>query len=480
MTTVPPGSKVLTVDGFDQYGQIEDIKLLKVPKSRFAQIRNQQAQQYVNLQNSIGAAMTGPLANGAISTAQFRQLAIMGSLPPPINPSDYDLPIGQFVSALGAQAQLGAPLQIGTQSGNPQGVNIISSGITRIQVNGNQADPVAAYTPYTQGQVSIANGFIEQREIPVAVNEVFAGSAGTIAGIPFPFIPLGTANITIPAGITAVPIAVPANSQLTGSGDLELPEGIAFPTAIVLPVGTTIDNAFLLPNGTLVPANLTGITAPLLLPINTNLPLGTGVTIPGTASIGSAGLILPAGTNNTGTAIIIPGDAPEAQEFVDLYLERGSNAYVYNVQLQDGTSAITEGNLVFPSTLTLGVVINNIFLGQRPGLLNNPLIPLPNTIADYSNAAVVPTQGLQLGISTFNYLLKIVNNTGLQLALAFAPSGNVYNQIQINNTISGSPYFIPDGGAAFFQMRVENGVEHTMLSNVVYNTYTQQPAPVVV
>lgn len=138
--------------------------------------------------------------------------------------------------------------------------------------------------------------------------------------------------------------------------------------------------------------------------------------------------------------------------------------------------------------------INNIFLGDLP------LLPVVN-YTNYTNPEGVNVQpnfngvGIQryysLGISTFDYLLKIVNTAGSiqtpePLAIFFTAPLNATNIVQINNfradnstmfsNFNGRSFNVDTNGEAFFNMRVENVIagstatgRHVMISNLVYN-----------
>jgi len=138
--------------------------------------------------------------------------------------------------------------------------------------------------------------------------------------------------------------------------------------------------------------------------------------------------------------------------------------------------------------------INNIFLGDLP---TSPVVNYTN----YTNPESVNVQpnfngvGIQryysLGISTFDYLLKIVNTAGSiespePLAIFFTAPLNATNISQINgfradnskmfSNFNGKSFNVDTNGEAFFNMRVENVVSgststgrHVMISNLVYN-----------
>lgn len=199
------------------------------------------------------------------------------------------------------------------------------------------------------------------------------------------------------------------------------------------------------------------------------------------------------------TPLVAPTIPPVTDEdvlppIVDVYLERPSNAYNLNVPVGFGALITSDYNdpsgLFVPANGSRVVFINNIFLGDRPATAP--------TVFDstYTANAVTPTTGLALGVNTFDYLLKIINDEpaigGTPIAVYFdlggttitppgvpappiIPTGSRF--VTIHSTLTGSPFIIPAGGAGFFTMRVEEGVTHIMLDNVIYASYTE-PVPV--
>lgn len=171
---------------------------------------------------------------------------------------------------------------------------------------------------------------------------------------------------------------------------------------------------------------------------------------------------LPASAFFIGNGLLPPGIG-----FVDIYLERPSN--VYSLTVSDTTLAPAS----FPTFSTdfpgyAPLTIGNMFVGERP-------INAPSSVTGYNAASVTPAAPLELGIDTYNFLLKIVRPVfgigTLPLAVFFGEAGA--QQVNtVSPTLNVAPYLIPAGGAGFFEFRVENGSTFTMLSNVIYNIYT--------
>lgn len=147
-------------------------------------------------------------------------------------------------------------------------------------------------------------------------------------------------------------------------------------------------------------------------------------------------------------------------EFIDIYLERPSNAYVLRI-------ATTDGVLVEP---TVGdpyydVFFNNIFNGRAP-------LGYSNVLTTYGSASNSPTTTMELDYTAFEFVLKVYNDTGEELHLTFTP--NVIGPTRFTRvypTLNSLPYIIPTGGGAMFKFKADSATTYYMLTNTIYTDF---------
>lgn len=323
------------------------------------------------------------------------------------------------------------------------GIDIITAGEERIRIFGTAADD-PEYQDCMEGRVLIANGFIENEECPAELVLIPAGD-GIIAPPGFADAPFGLANIYLER---------PSNSYNVVIDDADI---------LALPLVPEFDEDFV----TLLEAALAPFALNPAEPFTSAAfdlfliaaAAGLGPDSTPAEEVAAANLAaLVAITGLTGDAFIT--FVLEALPFLDLGLEPGQRV----------------------------LFINEIFLGDAP-------VTTATSVATYDPLAAVPlATGIgsqlyaELGIDTFDYLLKIINTSTADVAIIFnngdpgflisgRPAAELLTAdyaFYSNANPGGAGFFLVEsGGAGFFEMRVEDGEAHIMTHNVQYTQYIE-------
>lgn len=321
------------------------------------------------------------------------------------------------------------------------GINFITSGEERIRTYGEACDD-PDYQEFMRGKTLITNGFIETEEVPAE-----------LVIIPAP--PIGTGTAAVSGGsVSNLYLERPSNVYSITLTETDVASLLLIPTGF--PVDLLGEDLVLF-GGADVDAPYTEEAFNLFLEAAALDPLG------------------PAG---------IALDTLRAEAALSGISIAQFDAYVRVIlpYLQAGVVPGESGVRVF--------VISNIFLGDAP----TPSVPVLSASYNPDGVLVQPNPSgygsqiyQELGINSFEYLLKILNATETDIALFFGtPSdtligGLTADQLDADNSdiysnanVGGAGFFlIPTSGAGFFDMRVNEGVTHTMLSNVEYTDYVE-------
>lgn len=384
-----------------------------------------------------------------MTVQQYRARALRDNLPP-VTRCDYDIGmsnndntgtnplVGEIPWLVGGNQQdqlregrvpyTGANqvYDLGIDVQGNDGINIITDRTNRIRIMGEEENCM-------NGRVIISNGFIENRECEAIL-------------LSTPSAPLSTLDSS-PISITDVFLPRPANAYNVFINDTSnlylIPFADTFtPITFVEDLGNAITTA----NPGIDP--------------NQIFTMDAFTTLVDADPLSAAGLLL--------SAMITTSTMPR-QVFID-------NVY--------GILSLLQLNML-PGQRVL--FINNIFLGD-------PSIPPPINVLSYDPNTRVDQSGIgtllytDMNVSTFDYLLKIINQSVDDVAIVFntGNTGVVVSGIPTTNTLAtgmtiysnaniggAGSFFLPSGGGAFYTMRTELGTTHIMLSNVVYRQYTE-------
>jgi len=323
------------------------------------------------------------------------------------------------------------------------GIDFVTAGDERIRIFGSATDEDPEYQAGMEGRVIIANGFIETEDIPAELVFIPAsvqsgpGSSTALGGIVDLYLerPSNAYNLLIDAGDAATLLFIPSAFPITTFTDDLIEFG-----------GPNVD-----------PENPFTIEA-----YNTFLNAATEDPL-SDAGISFTSLVIAttnAGVPSSSVLLFLPTVIP--------YLAAG----------------------VVPGDL--GVVIAllaNIFLGDAPLINPTSVVTFnPDGVNVQPNPLGTGSQLYEaMGIDSFEYLLKVINETGVDIALFVGlppgvsiggvPPENLEaenSDIYSNANAGGAGFFLlTAGGAGFFEMRVDGGIAHVMLSNVEYDNYTE-------
>lgn len=449
-------TEVITVDGYNRYGKLDTIRLAKAPRSRLVALRRLQDERASVLRETYN--MSVPVG---LTPAQWRSSRVKRhnrSVLPPVTECDYDigpgttLPDGSTPWLVGGNESTQLPsvptdgyFEFGVDTttpsdplANPQqaaiaaaGIDVLTAGDERIRILGDASnDP--DYQDVMQGRVLIANGFIENEEVPAELVLIPPGSGSTLPGTP---LTIGNVFLERPAN---------AYNLLIDTADAA--------------------NLYLVP---VVTDGFVDALEAALLPYAGPNGIFTVTAFEGLLAAAEADPLSPAGVAVAALIVDVVASGVPATDF---------EAFVLS-QLPLYALGIVPGQRV--------LFINNIFLGDAPAV--GPT-SIPTYNPDAPNATPVPTGfGTQLyttlGITTFDYLLKIINTSTDDLAVIFNTGDSTFiiagtpasDLLATGEAIySNSGFFnVSSGGAGFFSMRVESNVVHIMLSNVEYNQYVE-------
>lgn len=465
-------TEVITVDGYNRLGKLDTIRLAKAPRSRLVALRRLQDERAAALRDSFNTPIPMGMTAAEWRAAQTR-LRCKNSLPL-VTACDYDIgpanglnggeiawlvggndsselpecPSDGFFNLgvdvpLPADDETGADAELRRELANC-GIDIITAGDERIRIFGTATDD-PDYQECMEGRVIIANGFIENEECPAELVVIPTGT-------------LTADDDGMPLAIADLYLERPANAY-----NVIIDDAIAG-GLFVMPLVT--EEFF---------EELELALAPFADP--TTGPFTEEALI---------GFLLAALDDPEGPA----GIALEG--FVEDLEEAGiTTPFALFVTRLLPLLAIG----VEPGQRVL--LINNIFLGDAPA---TPYTSLATYNPNGANALPVPTGlGTQLynemGIGTFDYLLKVINTSGSEIALIFntgvdgidvvdiplddllATNMAIYSNFNFN---ASAPLIIEAGGAAFIKMRVEDSRTHIMLYNVKYTEYTEPELATVV
>lgn len=153
-------------------------------------------------------------------------------------------------------------------------------------------------------------------------------------------------------------------------------------------------------------------------------------------------------------------------QFVDIYLERPSNAYTMSI-------ATTDGVLVTPNVGDpyYDVSFNNIFNGEAP-------VGYSSLLSTYTSAANSPLSPMELDYVAFEFILKVFNTTGTEIHITFLPNSPPdpptvppTKFTRVYPTLNSLPYIIPAGGGAIFKFRADSPTVYYMLTNTIYTGF---------
>jgi hypothetical protein len=464
MTDTNAYSNVITVDGYNRQGNLDTIRIAKPATSRLVALRRLQELQSQVIVDSFNQSI--PCGMSVTEWRAYQLRNVYSDNLPPVGRCDYD--VGGCGCSSGGGSNGGATEGAWLVGGNDAdtlstdvdsyilGINvsestdpisnipldIVTAGDTRILIMGNDASDTT-YQTYMAGRSLITNGFIAQEELPAVLN---------VVPTPTPI----TGNLSA-GSVSDIYLERPSNAYTLGLSAIDFL------------------NAFVLFSG--YPTTL----------LSTGLVAWGGATVanPFTPAAWAAWL---ANTNVTAQA-----------DLLILYAAIIANTPITtNAAAQAYTTAAMqyfELGILPDATSSIGVLyISNIFLGDEPTTTaTNTTTYAPNSVQVQPNANGIGTKLYDsLGINSFNYLLKMLNNTTQDIAIVFdLPSGSTIGGrpvsdfhasnviIYSNANSAGAGYFlIPSGGAAFFEMRANEKVgstivTQTMLGNVEYSTYVE-------
>lgn len=326
------------------------------------------------------------------------------------------------------------------------GIDIITAGEERIRIFGTATDD-PEYQEAMEGRVVIANGFIETEDVPAELVVIPAPATGPI--------PTG-----VPGGAIAnLYLERPSNVYNVFIGDEEAA------ALVFIPPEFPIDELA----AALVEFGGAPDTAPFTVEAFDEL-----VALAEGGDADAEAALLEIVTIASADAGITPVTFPAFVRLILPFLAAG----------------------IVPGTAGVRVlVLANIFLGDAPepgvAVLGPTFDPDAATGGVQPNAAGFGSQLYEeLGIDSFEYLLKVINGGATDVALFFGVPDDIEigglgadaleaddSDIYSNANVGGAGFFlIPAGGAGFFEMRVDDGIAHIMLSNVQYSNYVE-PEP---
>jgi len=458
MTDTNRYSNVITVDGYNREGNLDTIRIAKPGMSRLVALRRLREGASQAITDTFNQPIPYGMTANQWRSSQMRNL-YNNSLPP-VGPCDYDIGgcgcnngngggVATNAWLVGGNNDTQLPpntdiYNLGVLESDPtnpvsnSAVDILTAGVTRIRIMGNDPEDVD-YSQYTTGRSYITNGFIEQEEVPAVLNIV-----PTIDGL---------------GSVSDIYLERPSNAY-------------------------TI--------------NLTALDTTALFIVYATYPFS--LLEAGLVAYGGASVDDPF-TNEAWLAWLaaaaVPGAAQTALNTLNSTIIANIASISTALQAQAYTSAVLPyfriGIAPNIAANTVVLYVANIFLGDKPDVTPvNTSVYFPNNANVQPNPDGIGSELYEtLDITSFNYLLKILNSTSSDVALVFnLPAGSTiggrpvtdYGAADVrifsnaNSTGVGS-FIIPAfGGAGFFQMRVNQSIGsplsiHTMLSNVEYESY---------
>ena len=462
---------VITVDGFNRYGKLDTIRLAKPQRSRLVALRRLQEERAQTIRNTFNMPTPMGMTASEYRVSQVRTLCRQNL--PPITDCDFDIGpgagfgpdfAGEIPWLVGGNDDTQLPevpedgfFDLGIDVPLPldpiaepelaalanAGIDFITTGEERIRIFGAATDEEPEYQECMEGRVIIANGFIETEDCPAEIVIIPAtvpgapGAPAALGAIADLYLerPSNAYNLLIEAGDLGSLLFIPAGFPVTlfaddlvefGGPDVNPEDPFTIEAYTAFFTAATED-----PNSDagIALAELIAATAAAGVPISSVL-----VFLPTILPFLSAG--------------VVPGDAGVAI-----------------------------------------LLLANIFLGDAP-LVNPTSVATfnPNGVNVQPNPLGIGSQLYEaMGLDSFNYLLNLINESGVDIALfvglpAGVPIGGVApddleaenSDIYSNANAGGAGFFlIPAGGAGFFEMRVDGGIAHVMLSNVEYDNYVE-------
>lgn len=466
--TVNRFADVVTVDGYNRSGKLDTIRIAKPARSRLVAIRRAQEGMAMAIRDTFNNPI--PIGMTAVEFRAFQQRIVARQVLPPVEMCDYDIGpgtglgpdfAGEIAWLVGGNDENQLPevpesgfFDFGIDVPFPvdpladpdsaalasAGIDFITAGEIRVRINGAVPEEEAQYVPSMTGRAFISNGFLETEDVPVELS----------------IIPAAVPGVGVPTALGALTVAY-----------LERPSNVY--------------NLLLTP-GEITSLLFIGPTFPIDALADALIEFG-GADIDDPFTIDALNaLILAAQSDPTGPAGVAFAEILGAVAFSGVPT---SNVIVF---LNTVIPFLALG--IVPGDVGVAIILlSNIFLGDAP------LIP-PTSVATFDPAAAnvqpLPTGAgtqlyTELGIDSFEYLLKVINESGVDLALfvglpdditvgGIPPADLVADNSDIysNANVGGAGFFlIPADGAGFFNMRVDDGIAHIMLSNVQYDNYTE-------